>query len=56
MSEQGIGKFAEVLTLLQQTRLELLGGDNQDIRLGQLLFDAEESVKDQFTKETLVSK
>ena len=53
MSFNGIQQFAAVLGIMQDTRHELLGGDNQDIRLGQLLEEAKECVKDRFAEETL---
>ncbi len=54
MSFNGIKHFAAVLSIMQSTRCELLGGDNQDIRLGQLLEEAKECVKERFTKATLI--
>ena len=53
MSKSGIKKFASILSTMQTARNELLQGDNQDIRLGQLLDDAKEAVKDRFCKITL---
>jgi len=65
MSKQGIIKVANVLTQMQNVRIELLGSaikaknaptakaNIQDIRLGQLLYDASESIKDRFIEETL---
>lgn len=62
MSVEGIKKFAKVLSIMQKTRGELLatgtkprknGGNNQDIRLAQLLETAKDCVKQRFTKETL---
>lgn len=65
MSKQGIIKVANVLTQMQIVRIELIGStikaknastakaNIQDIRLGQLLHDASESIKDRFIEETL---
>lgn len=60
MSLEGIKKFADVLSMMQETSGELLkmgtkqGKINkQDIRLGQLLLKAHDSVKWEFTEETL---
>jgi len=53
MSFNGISQFAAVLGIMQDTRHVLLGGDNQDSRLGQLLEEMKECVKDRFAKETL---
>lgn len=62
MSMKGIKKFAEVLTLMQQYKHELIEmgakkvgtkEGNQDMRLGQLLEVAKNSVKDEFTKITI---
>ncbi len=61
MSNLGIHKYADVMTLLQQTRIELIrmgtansvlgtSSGNQDIRLGHLLQEAEDAVKDKFLK------
>jgi len=54
MSFNGIQQFAAVCRIMQDTRHVLLGGDNQDIRLGQLLDDAKDCIKERFAKETLV--
>jgi hypothetical protein len=54
MSFNGIQQFAAVLSTMQDTRHWLLGGDNQDIRLGQLLEEMKEGVKDRLAEETLV--
>jgi hypothetical protein len=53
MSKAGIRLFADALQCMQQTRLELLMGDPQDIRLGQLLDIAKDAVKHEFCKITL---
>ena len=53
VSKKGIEKAAAVLSEIQQARIELLGGDKQDILLGQMFHDATEAVKDRFTKITL---
>ena len=60
MSIDGIKKFAKVLSIMQETRGELLKMgtrqgkmNHQDIRLGQLLEKANDHVKWDFTKETL---
>lgn len=56
MSQLGIKEFANILSLLQDTRINLLRGDNQDLRLGQLLEEMKELVKHQFAQETLKIK
>ena len=53
MSFNGIQQFAAILGIMQDTRHVLLGGDNQDIRLGQLLDEAKDRIKDRFAEETL---
>ena len=60
MSMEGIKKFAKVLSIMQETRGELIkmgtkqGKINQqDVRLGQLLGKANDHVKRSFTQETL---
>ncbi len=53
MSYKGIQHFADVLSIMQSTRCELLRGDNQDVRLGQMLEEAKELVKERFAEETL---
>jgi len=54
MSYDGVQQFADVLSYMQETRQELLRGDNQDVRLGQLLDEAKDCVKDRFAEETLI--
>ena len=54
MSFNGIQQFATVLGIMQDTRHVLLGSDNQDVRLGQLLEEAKECVKDRFAEETMI--
>jgi hypothetical protein len=56
MSFNGIQQFAAVLHSMQDTRHVLLGGDNQDIRLGQLLDEAKDCVKERFAEETLIDE
>jgi hypothetical protein len=60
MSRDGINKFADVLSWLQSVRHELfvLAGrgkpiDKQDIRLGQMLAEMKDLVKEEFTRMTL---
>jgi hypothetical protein len=53
MSMKGIQTFAKALSVMQESRIELLGGDPVDMRLSQLLEDAKESVKDKFCGLTL---
>lgn len=54
MSMEGIKRFADVMSVIRQARIDLVGmGDNQDIRLGQLLLTAHDSVKDDFAKITI---
>lgn len=50
MSKTGIQDFAECLSTMQEIRLRLLSGDNQDVELGQLLDRAKDSVKYRFAK------
>lgn len=50
MSQTGVQKFASILTLLQNSRIELLGGDKQDILLGQLLGKMNDVTKDDFCR------
>ena len=54
MSFNGIQQFAAVCRIMQDTRHVLLGGDNQDIRLGQLLDEAKDCIRDRFAEETLI--
>ena len=54
MSFNGIQQFAAVLHSMQDTRHMLLGGDNQDIRLGQLLDEAKDCIAVRFAEETLI--
>ena len=56
MSFNGIQQFAAVFRIMQDTRHVLLGGDNQDIHLGQLLEEMKEGVKERFAEETLVKE
>ena len=51
MSFNGIQQFAAIFSIMQDTRHVLLGGDNQDIRLGQLLEEAKDCVKVRFAEE-----
>lgn len=48
MSDHGIQLAAKALSVLQEMRRELLQGDKQDIRLGQLLHDAKDAIKERF--------
>jgi hypothetical protein len=54
MSLLGLKKAARVLSIMQLTRIELLGGDVQDILLGQLLGAGHEHMKNRFTRITLL--
>jgi hypothetical protein len=56
MSIKGIKKFASILSQMQQMRIELLNGDNQDIRLGNLLHDMKELTNVKFMEITLKNK
>ena len=49
-----VSNSSPLCCMIQDTRHVLLGGDNQDIRLGQLLEEAKECIKDRFAEETLV--
>lgn len=53
MSIEGIKVFADVMSVMQRRRNALLRGDNQDIRLAQLLHEAKEAVVHEFALETL---
>lgn len=59
MSDEGIKIFASVLTIAQQARYELIKMgtedpiDKEDIRLGHLLDEMKDSVKEKFYKITL---
>ena len=53
MSKNGIKAFATILQAAQNIRIKLLGGDNQDIRLGQLLDRMKNSVKKDFCRVTI---
>lgn len=61
---EGIRKFAGVMSIMQETRGELLqmgslpgnvgtSSVNQDLRLAQLLDDAKDAVKEEFCKVTM---
>ena len=51
---QGLKKVGTLLSLMQVTRIELLGGDTQDILLGQLLGEGHNVIGNRFTKITLL--
>ncbi len=63
MSQKGIRKFAEAMTAMQLARHELISmgtkkrpisrSAKQDIRLGQLLDEANGAVREKFAKITL---
>jgi len=62
MSKKGIKIFANVLSIMQESRSKLLNIKNkdlasksaqQDIRLGQLLEEAKEAIKWKFCKITM---
>ena len=53
MGESGIKDFAKCLSVMQEMRIHLLKGDNQNIRLGQMLEEAKDLVKDEFLEITL---
>lgn len=65
MSKEGISKFAEVMSIMQQARCELLRlgtktskimgsvSGKQDIQLARLLGDAKDRVKEEFCKITM---
>jgi hypothetical protein len=56
MSFNGIQHFSATISIMQDARQVLLGGDNQDIRLGQLLDEANGCVKDRFAEETMIDE
>lgn len=59
MSDAGIKLFASVLTTAQQTRYELIKMgtkepiDQEDIRLGHLLDEMKDAIKEKFYRITL---
>ena len=55
MSQQGIHKVAGLLSVMQQMRVDLFGGDRQDILLGRLLEKMNDAVKDEFCEITLMN-
>jgi hypothetical protein len=50
MSQLGIRKVAYLISQMQQRRTELIGGDNQDMMLAQVLFKWHEAMKEDFTR------
>jgi UDP-N-acetylglucosamine enolpyruvyl transferase len=52
MSREGIIIAASLIHQMQQARITLLGGDNIDIRLGQLFLKANDAIKDDFCRIT----
>ena len=50
MSQTGIKKFANVLSVMQESRIELFSGDKQDIYLGKLLERMNDFAKGDFCK------
>ena len=62
MSKEGVKLMAEVFSLMQQTRGRLIAlgskqsdtkGGHRDIRMGQMLEEAKEGIKDEFMKITI---
>ena len=53
MSYEGQRKVAAIFSQMQQLRIELLGGDKQDILLGQMLEKGKDAMKDTFLKATI---
>lgn len=63
MSVKGVALFASVLNVAQQTRYELIKmgsesspADQEDIRLGHLLDEMKDSIKDKFCEIMLEEK
>jgi len=52
MSYKGVRKFADILSSMQLARIELLGGDVNDMQLGQLLERMKDCVKEDFIRIT----
>jgi len=52
MSRKGMEKVAKIFSDMQETRIELLGGDNQDIMLSAMLEDMKETASNDFEKIT----
>ena len=48
MSKVGLSMVANLFSDMQNLRIELLGGDEQDIRLGQMLLDGDNVMTDKF--------
>jgi hypothetical protein len=55
MSQSGIKKAADLLSMLQQTRIALAGGDNQDMLLAQILHRGHEAMKADFAKVVMLN-
>jgi hypothetical protein len=59
MSAKGLGLAADVLSAMQEARIELIGmgasseGDQQDVLLGQMFNKANEAIKWDFSRITL---
>jgi hypothetical protein len=54
MSLKGIYRFGKILSDMQQARGELFAMNNkQDVRLGQMLQEMKDLVKERFANETL---
>jgi hypothetical protein len=54
MSVEGLNRVAQIFTLMQQARIDLLGGDKQDVYLGQLLLTGKDAMKERFAEITLI--
>jgi hypothetical protein len=52
MSQKGIKEVAEIFSKMQETRIKLLGGDKQDMWLGQLLETGKDAMKTRFCEIT----
>ena len=48
MSKEGVQLAASVLSFMQESRVTLLGGDLQDVALGQMLETGKEAMKEDF--------
>ena len=48
MSRLGVQKCAKIFDAMQSLRIKLLGGDNHDILLGQMLEIGKDAMKERF--------
>lgn len=50
MSARGLERAAAVFSAMQETRVQLMNGDTQDILLGQMLSKANDHIKGDFMR------